>query len=318
MLPVTDIIIRAVEEIAAADKQTGFRHRTASQHIPCDPAWTAGVDYEEDAHDDTYQDEEEESDDESDSEWLKVDVEDDDPNEIQEYPVQTEIDHQEEDQVDEDEVEEHQEDEPVEEFESVEVEDVVETEDDDPNEAEEPVQQARTSRYGRTLRQPTSFEPRMTGRYHEVSHLQQTKDNIVEEYPVRAAQVVVNFVQMYQQERHKESNNLVTYSLTKGLRKFEGRGFESAFGEMEQLHNRHCFTPIDVRSMSPNERKKAMESLIFLVEKKFSQKLKSRHCANGSVQREWMRAEDTSSPTVMTESVYVKQLCKRAKLFRQN
>ena len=31
-----------------------------------------------------------------------------------------------------------------------------------------------------------------------------------------------------------------------------------------------------------------MESLIFLLEKKVSKKVKSRHCANGSVQREWM------------------------------
>ena len=159
VLPITDVIIRAVEDIAAADKQTGFRHRMASQHIPYDPAWTAGVDYEEDAHDDTYQDEDE-SDDKSDSEWLKVEVEDDDPNEIQEYPVQTGLDHQEQDQVDEDEVEVQQEDEPVDEFEQVEVEDVTEIE-DDPNEQEEPGQHGRTSRYGRTMRQPTMFEPRV-------------------------------------------------------------------------------------------------------------------------------------------------------------
>ena len=56
---------------------------------------------------------------------------------------------------------------------------------------------------------------------------------------------------------------------------------------------------------SQSERQKAMELLIFLLEKKTTNKIKSRHCANGSVQRQWMSGEDTSSPTVMTESVFL-------------
>ena len=36
-LPVTDVIIRAVEAIAEADGQKGLRFRTADGHIPFDP-----------------------------------------------------------------------------------------------------------------------------------------------------------------------------------------------------------------------------------------------------------------------------------------
>ena len=41
---------------------------------------------------------------------------------------------------------------------------------------------------------------------------------------------------------------------------------------------------------------------MFLVEKK-SGKIKARHCANGSKQRQWMDSDEAASPTVMTHSV---------------
>ena len=90
--------------------------------------------------------------------------------------------------------------------------------------------------------------------------------------------------------------------MQKGLKKFKAKGFDAAKGEMKQLHDRLCWQPIDVSSMSASERKKALESLMFLVEKKDG-KIKARHCANGSKQRQWMRSEEAASPTVMAESV---------------
>ena len=45
-----------------------------------------------------------------------------------------------------------------------------------------------------------------------------------------------------------------------------------------------------------------LESLIFLVEKKDG-RIKARHCANGSKQRNWIDPEDAASPTVMTDSI---------------
>ena len=58
-----------------------------------------------------------------------------------------------------------------------------------------------------------------------------------------------------------------------------------------------------MQSVSQSEKNKALESLIFLVEKKDG-RVKARHCANGNKQRQWMRPDEAASPTiVMTESV---------------
>ena len=57
-----------------------------------------------------------------------------------------------------------------------------------------------------------------------------------------------------------------------------------------------------LKDLSKSEKNKALESLTFLVEKK-SGKIKARHCANGSKQREWINSDDAASPTVATNSV---------------
>mgnify|MGYP001790741643 FL=1 len=101
-------------------------------------------------------------------------------------------------------------------------------------------------------------------------------------------------------KRHKSF--LVTYSLTKGIKKFKKKGYDAAKGEMKQLHDRSCWQPIDVSTMTPTEKAKALESLIFLVEKKDG-RIKARHCANGSKQRNWINPEDAASPMVMTDSI---------------
>ena len=93
-----------------------------------------------------------------------------------------------------------------------------------------------------------------------------------------------------------------TYSLKKGLIKFGRRGEEAAYGEMKQLHEREVFKPVHPSRLTPNERKKILESLIFLVEKRDG-KVKARTCANGSVQRAWMGKDDSSSPTVSLEAI---------------
>ena len=93
-----------------------------------------------------------------------------------------------------------------------------------------------------------------------------------------------------------------TYTLNKGIKKFGDRGYEAAYKEVEQLHKRMVFEPIDVNTLTPQERKRALESLIFLVEKRDG-RIKARACANGSKQREWMAKGEAASPTVGLESV---------------
>jgi hypothetical protein len=74
---------------------------------------------------------------------------------------------------------------------------------------------------------------------------------------------------------------------------------------MKQLHDRKCFQAIYSESLSEIERKRALESLLLFIVEKKSGLLKSRHCANGNPQHQWMNREEVSSPTVSTEALFI-------------
>ena len=59
-----------------------------------------------------------------------------------------------------------------------------------------------------------------------------------------------------------------------------------------------------VRNLSAIERKRAMESLIFLVEKRDGT-VKARTCANGSTQREYTSRDEAASPTASTDAILI-------------
>ena len=112
------------------------------------------------------------------------------------------------------------------------------------------------------------FQPSMDGKYHKTVHLQQMEKCNVQEYLTHEAQVFAQFILASRGRAkafHKEKSNLVMYSIANGLKKLGGRAFNSAYTKMEQLHERDCFKPIDMRTMAQSERKKAMELLIFLL-----------------------------------------------------
>ena len=95
-----------------------------------------------------------------------------------------------------------------------------------------------------------------------------------------------------------------TFSLKKGIKLFGPRAKEAALGEMKQLHYRVVFEPVDINSLTPEELARAMESLLFLTEKRDG-RIKARACADGSIQREYIEREDAASPTAMTESILI-------------
>ena len=70
------------------------------------------------------------------------------------------------------------------------------------------------------------------------------------------------------------------YMLGKGLKKFGERGKEATMKELDQLHRRTCFTPIHVKDMSEEEKKKAQAALLFLTEKR-DKSIKGRLVYNG-------------------------------------
>ena len=93
-----------------------------------------------------------------------------------------------------------------------------------------------------------------------------------------------------------------TYSLSKGYKVLGDAGKEAAFKEVDQLHKRGVFNPIDVSKLSKQERSRVLESLIFLTRKRDGSS-KARTCVNGSPQRLWMDKDEAASPTVLLESV---------------
>ena len=58
-----------------------------------------------------------------------------------------------------------------------------------------------------------------------------------------------------------------SYDLQGGLNKFGQRGEEAVRAELQQLHDRKVFAPVDMSTLSDTVRSRAMESLVFLAEK---------------------------------------------------
>jgi len=94
---------------------------------------------------------------------------------------------------------------------------------------------------------------------------------------------------------------LTQYSVKKGLEMFGEIGEEALVQELKQVHDMDVFNPKDPRKMTREEKKQALEYLMFLKQKK-SGRVKARGCADGRKQRRYMDKEETSSPTVATES----------------
>ena len=72
--------------------------------------------------------------------------------------------------------------------------------------------------------------------------------------------------------------------------------------EMEQMHNRKCFEPINIEELNKEERKKAQVALAYLSEKRDGT-IKGCTVYNGKPTHEWLTKQDSASPTVSLESI---------------
>ena len=157
---------------------------------------------------------------------------------------------------------------------------------------------------------PHLLSPRMSGQSHAdrvtgTNHLvSQTGDLF--EYEEHEAVVLGQFIMEHQTPgvlaEIDEVTFAQTYNVNQAIKKFGDDGYQAVFKEFKQLHERECFKPVDVNTLSREERKRALESLAFVTQKRDGT-VKGRTCANGSKQRQWMSKEDTSSPTVSLEAV---------------
>ena len=142
------------------------------------------------------------------------------------------------------------------------------------------------TRYGRVTKQPVYYEPSMKGKkYEEILNLNVHEEK---EYDDLDAHILcLLFNQM---------------TLTKGIKQFGNKGYMAAFKEMDQLHQREVFKPINPNDLTKEEKQKTMGSLIFLKEKRDGS-IKGRACADGRKQREFIPKEEATSPTPKLESI---------------
>jgi hypothetical protein len=97
---------------------------------------------------------------------------------------------------------------------------------------------------------------------------------------------------------------LITYGIGPGIKKFQEQGEAGVTKELTQMHDMDVFRPIMKGDLTMDERKKALASLMFLKEKR-DQSVKVRMCVDGRGQQGDWSKQDTTSPTVSTESVFI-------------
>ena len=137
-------------------------------------------------------------------------------------------------------------------------------------------------------------------------HLNITKQNNQEEYGLTSAKIIAFGIHKHNERvtKNKCITCSQTYNLKQGIKEFGKEGEQAVTKEMKQLLDRSVFSPIHPHKMSDSEQKKAMESLIFLTQKKDGT-IKAKACANGSTQRQYIPKEEASSPTTSMESILI-------------
>jgi hypothetical protein len=93
-------------------------------------------------------------------------------------------------------------------------------------------------------------------------------------------------------------------SAKKGLKIFGKPGADAIVAELQQLHYRRVVKPTLGSNLTKEQKRAALHYLMFLKQKRCG-KIKARGCADGRKQRLWKTKEETSSPTVRTESVFL-------------
>ena len=317
-IPVTDVVIRAIERTAEDEGFKTLKFKNRKGVIFHDADWIAGVDYEEEDQDDQDDDEEyvaqeedPEDDEDDDQNYDRIDEE-----EIEDLMEEVQEDLNPNQHGEEDENEEQEGDETA----RISEEDT---------EAES--QGSETRRSTRTSRPVSRLEPTMSGQSYlqkgtnkvkkhvtfaedelrqlEYCHnlISQVKpdDDQNMEYDTNDAMVIARLIQDITTKVMAHGASFAQqYILQKGLKVFGNKGHEASKKEIDQLHRRTCFAPMNVKDMKPSERKKAQLALMFLTEKR-DKSVKGRMVYNGKPTREWLSREDAASPTAALESIMI-------------
>jgi hypothetical protein len=93
-------------------------------------------------------------------------------------------------------------------------------------------------------------------------------------------------------------------SLKKGLKYFGQSGADAVVTEMRQLNYRDVIKPVDGKELMREQKRRALNYLMYLKQKRCG-RIKARGCADGRKQHLYKSKDETSSPTVSTEAVFL-------------
>ena len=140
----------------------------------------------------------------------------------------------------------------------------------------------------------------------DVKHNLMSIEEVGVEYDQTEAQLVAMLMGRMNQHQRMDSEFafIQQHLYHKGIRIFGEKGKEGAMKELKQLHSRKCFGPIAVEALTKIERDRAQQALMYLAEKRDGT-IKGRLVYNGKPTREWLGKEESSSPTVGLDSLFL-------------
>ena len=160
-----------------------------------------------------------------------------------------------------------------------------------------PVGPTGVRRGTRTRTQTSRYEPTMTGQTYPTAETQTAAMHFQQAMatnPLDTAEARI--------EHMTGAIMMQQHFFQRGLRLFGKKGEAAVEKELNQMHDMQAYTPIDASTLSEAEKKDAINQLMFITEKRCG-KIKARSCADGRKQREYIKKEDASSPTVSLEAI---------------
>ena len=118
-----------------------------------------------------------------------------------------------------------------------------------------------------------------------------------QETPKKPAQLVWNY-------QNRFSYAFTQMSAREGLKRYRERAAEALIAEWKQLDDKKVFHGVKFNDTTPEQRRKAL-GLVQLIKEKRCGKIKGHTCADGRKQQAYINQEDSTSPTVSTESLLI-------------
>lgn len=147
----------------------------------------------------------------------------------------------------------------------------------------EPVAETQVRRSTREKRRPNDYVPSMKGKKYSNAQF-----DVFDEMQKTSPTVVATI--------------MTQLSMRAGLKAWGEPAKRAVKDEMSQLHFRDTFRPRHWKDLTKEEKARLLESHLFLKKKRCG-KIKGRTVAGGNKQRGYISKEDSSSPTVSTQSL---------------